>query len=362
MKNKINVLHISPNFNYLCGVSRYVFILLKELKKRDSINLFFITNKGDSLERIRNLNIPIKQMKFESGWKNIIYYRNNLLELKYFCESNKIDIIHSHHRYPELLSNHLKKYLDVKTITTVHSFVDGFRKTSFKSDLIIAVSDAVKRNIVENFGVSEDKIIRKYNPIDKNDFNFNYNRERLRQQYGLSEKDKVFLFVGRNSFVKGIDLILKVFPKIFRINSDVKIFIISNADRKIRLFQSKFLEFVKVIEPQNDISKFYTLSDFVILPSRVESFPFIMLEAGLFNKVFLGSATGGIKEFIINDVDGIIFEPNEFELELIIKKILNTNKKYLENIASNLHKKVIQLDSPQSYCEELIQIYKKLIK
>lgn len=360
MKSKINILHISPNFNYLCGVSRYVYILLKELKNRDDVNLFFITNKGDSLERFRNLNIPIKQMKFKSGWKNILYYINNLLELKSFCESNKIDIIHTHHRYPELLSNHLKKFLNVKTITTVHSLVNGFRKISFKSDLIIAVSDAVKRNLIENFRVSEDKIIRKYNPVDKNDFNFNYNREILRHQYGFSEKDKVFLFVGRNSFIKGIDLIMKVFPKIFKINSDVKLFIISNADQKIKLFQSKFLEFVKVVNPQSDISKFYTLSDFVILPSRVDSFPFIMLEAGLFNKVFLGSATVGIKEFIINDVDGIIFEPNEFELELIIKKILNTNEKYLENIALNLHKKVIQLDSPQSYCEELIQIYKKL--
>lgn len=360
MKSKINVLHISPDFNYLCGVSRYVYILLKELKKRDDLNLFFITNKGDSLERIRNLNIPIKQIKFKSGGKNILYYINNLLELKSFCESNKIDIIHTHHRYPELLSNHLKNFLNVKTITTVHSLVNGFRKISFKSDLIIAVSDAVKRNLIENFGVSEDKIIRKYNPIDKNDFNFSYNREMLRQQYGFSEKDKVFLFVGRNSFVKGIDLIMKVFPKIFKENSEVKLLIISNLDRKIKLFQSKLLEFVKVVNPQSDISKFYTLSDFVILPSRVEPFPFIMLEAGLFKKVFLGSATGGIKEFIINDFDGIIFEPNELELELIIKKILNTNEKYLENIAKNLHKKVIQLDSPQSYCEELFQIYKKL--
>jgi len=134
MKNEFNILHISPNFNYVCGVSKYVHIILKGLnsfKDKYNIKLFFITNEGDSLERLSEIGIEPHILRFDKGIKNIFYIKKNLKELEKFCITNKIHIIHSHHRYPELLSNLLKRKLDIKTITTVHSIIDGFKSLSF---------------------------------------------------------------------------------------------------------------------------------------------------------------------------------------------------------------------------------------
>ncbi len=53
MERKKKILHISPDFNYSCGISKYVYSLLKNFGQDKSYKLFFITNGGDALDRVR---------------------------------------------------------------------------------------------------------------------------------------------------------------------------------------------------------------------------------------------------------------------------------------------------------------------
>ncbi len=55
---------------------------------------------------------------------------------------NKIDIIHTHHRFPELIAVRIGKKLNIKTIHLAHGFTSGYKKISFKSDKIISVSNS----------------------------------------------------------------------------------------------------------------------------------------------------------------------------------------------------------------------------
>ncbi len=74
MYTKKNILHISLDFNYSCGVSRYVCYLLDYFSKNPGYNMFFLTNGGDSLERISNTNLKVKVSNLHTGWRNIIYF------------------------------------------------------------------------------------------------------------------------------------------------------------------------------------------------------------------------------------------------------------------------------------------------
>ena len=47
----------------------------------------------------------------------------------------------------------------------------------------------------------------------------------------------------------------------------------------------------------------YSIVDIVILPSRIDPFPFVMLEAGAFKKPFIGGNTGGINEVEANNLN-----------------------------------------------------------
>jgi len=363
MSKSINILHISPNFNYTCGVSKYLSLILPELKKRTDINLFFITNGGDSLERLETKGIQPIRIKFNTGLKNLFYLKNNLKELKNFCLENKIDIIHTHHRYPEFLANQLKKKLKIKTITTVHSLVKGQKTFSFKSDKIIAVSKAVEKNLIEYFNINPEKIIQLYNPLNPDLINTQNVSHPYQNELNILSKYRVILFIGRNHKYKGLDLLVKAFNIISNEYNDIALVIISDlSDTQKRTIQANNKR-IFIFKPHNEVRHFYEIAEIVVLPSIMESFPYVMLEAGLYGTLFLGSNVGGIDEFIQDEVNGFKFRCCDFDnLYNKINYILNLSDETKERIKKNLLNKVLNLDTPETYTEKLISIYSQLLK
>ena len=162
---KSNILYISPNFNLACGVSKHVFTLLTSDELKERYNLSFITNGGDALKKLDNAGIDYSLIDFATDKILHFDFIRNLKLIKNYCKQKEIDIIHSHHRYPEYLSNKLKKSLGIKTVGTVHNIVTGFKKFSYKSDTIIAISNTVKNHLVEYFKLPGKKIEVQYNCI-----------------------------------------------------------------------------------------------------------------------------------------------------------------------------------------------------
>ncbi|MCS7054010.1 MAG: glycosyltransferase family 4 protein [Ignavibacterium sp.] len=362
MNDELNILHISPNFNFVCGVSKYIYTVLKAIKSFENenrIKLFFITNGGDGLARLESIGVKVYIMKFGKGIRNILYLKKNLVELEKFCLFNDIKIIHSHHRYPELLANSLKRKLNVKTITTVHSLVDGFKRLSFQSDKIIAVSKAVEKNLIEKFKVNRTKIYQIYNPIDIN-YDKNENDNSIRSKLNIPDDAVVFLFIGRWSKIKGVDILIKVFNKISEENKNISLILISDVKDKTQSYLNNKCKNLIFIKPQENINYFYKLSDIVILPSKKESFPYVMLEAGLHKKLFLGSKVGGIAEFIEDRVDGFLFEPNYHSLKKLVKEVLDKKLYKIDLMKESLNKKVISLYDSETYVKKLIDIYYSL--
>jgi glycosyltransferase involved in cell wall biosynthesis len=359
----MNILYISPDFNYACGVSKHVFINLKWLSTDPRYKLFFMTNEGDSLDRLKSVNaLNSSIMNVEKDHKNPFKLTKSFFQLLAYCKKYKIDIIHTHHRYPELLSVLVSKFTGVKTITTVHSLVAGLKFLSFRSNKIICVSNAVKKNLIENYLHSKNRITVLYNCIDNSFFETVSNRQMIRDKFGFNLDDKIILLVGRISRIKGVDTLIKAFVKINRQNENVKLILLGqvediNISEAIKGFEKQIL----VIPPVKNISEFYQITDLVVLPSKLDSFPYAMLEAGVMKKTFIGSRTGGIAEFIEDDVNGLLIEPgNSDQLADKIIFLIN-NPIQAELIANALHQKVKQECDCGKYFEYLDNIYNQLL-
>ena len=201
---KTNILHISPDFNYSCGVSKHVFIILKILSIKCKYKLFLISNKGDSFERlnaIKDLNFSI--IDFEKDHKNPFKLISDFFQLLSYCKKYKIDIIHTHHRYPELLAFLVSIITNIKTITTVHSFVQGLNRISFRSHKIIAVSNAVNKYLKKNYPHTKAKCVTIYNCLEEKYFmSDDSDRIEIKKSFGYDLNDRILLFVGRISKIK----------------------------------------------------------------------------------------------------------------------------------------------------------------
>ncbi|MCJ7650896.1 MAG: glycosyltransferase family 4 protein, partial [Candidatus Lokiarchaeota archaeon] len=358
----MNILYISPNFDYTCGVSRNVYQCLKHFASDENYEVHFISNKGDSFDRIKKLNIKFYQMNFEKDHKNPLRLLKDFFFLYSYCKKNNIHLIHSHHRYLELLAVIVSKFTSIKTITTVHSFVTGLSSLSFRSDKIICVSNAVKENLIKHYQRSSKRIILLHNCIDDTFFKNIVKPNEIRAQLGLNSDDKVILFAGRINTIKGVDTLLEAFKKVHKLNVKVKLILLGQLEdidlsEAIRSYTDKLI----VIPPKNNVLDYYQVADIVVLPSRIDPFPFVMLEAGAMKKPFIGSRTGGIAEYVEDGVNGFLFEPgNNNELAQKIIYIIQ-NPESAKQAAEKLHDKVIEKSNCSQYFEKLEKIYSEIL-
>ena len=353
---KRNILYISPNFNYACGVSKHVFTLLnsEELNKR--FNLHFITNKGDALQKLENAGIRYTLMEFKTDKVFHFDFFRNLKLIKDYCKEKKIDIVHSHHRYPEYLSNNFKNSLGIKTVATVHNMVTGFKIISYKSDIIIAISNSVKNHLQVYYKLIDKKIEVMYNCLSS-DIELKLNVKKIKSELGIPNNSKVLLYAGRNTKEKGITVLLKAFNT--ELDKFVETFLILiGCEQDFDSLNNKRIIFLPA---QESITKYYLIADLLLLPSFTEGLGYTMLESGVNKVPFIGSRAGGIAEFIEDGVNGYLFDPGDaVDLARKIKYVLD-HPKETSLAAEKLHQKVLQECNCDKYFRKLTDIYTTLL-
>jgi len=225
------------------------------------------------------------------------------------------------------------------------------------------VSNAVKENLIKNYKINPDRINVLYNYVEPFIEVNQEQKDKFLLEHNISESDRILLFVGRISEIKGCDVLLSAFDEIKEVKKNIRLILVGSWELPLTYKinttdNSKIL----IIKSSDEISMFYSVSALVVAPSRNDSFPFIMLEAGLAKKPFIGGRTGGIAEFIEDDVDGLLVEPgNKYDLQEKIVKLLDDKILSLK-LANHLYNKVAKLTNPDSYISQLMDIYERKAK
>ena len=133
-----------------------------------------------------------------------------LNELINIVKEQKIDIIHSHHRYFDLIAFIITKFVPVKTITSVQSKVYGRKIFSYKADYLVACSNSIKDHLINYFRINPDRITVIHNFIDPTDAVIKTEKSVLRRELGLVDQSVIIGFIGRFSLSeKGVDVLLQ---------------------------------------------------------------------------------------------------------------------------------------------------------
>jgi len=357
-----NVVQIVPDFNYACGVSKHVYLTCKALRQEKNIKVYFITNGGTALSQMEELEIHPHIIDFTRGSRNPFSFISFTKQLIRFCKTNNINIIHTHHRYPEFAALIVSLFLKIKTVTTVHSLHKDFKLLSFKSDQIIAVSKIVMENIIKNYSLSGNNIQVIYNyvktplELSSDQIDIFYNR------YKISRNDFLIIFLGRMTYEKGVDSLIAAFDILtYQQTINAKLFLIGNNDPEWKTNLVSKNPNIFIIDEINDPTIFYKVASLIVAPSRIDSFPYVMLESGIAQKPFIGGKTGGIQEFIEDGCDGFLIEPGNInELAEKVLYIYN-HPEHASRVAQKLYAKVTTLSTEESYRNNLLGVYYKVI-
>lgn len=346
---KLNILHLSPDFNYSDGRSYYVYLLLKYLKRRGH-NVFLATNGGDSFDRIEKSGI--KSFVFPRLLNKQIFL-NSVKIISGLVSENNINIIHSHHRYFELISNSVKNK-KVHKIFTALSIVGKRYFVEYKSERIIAVSNAVREMLINRFHVDKKKIFLIPNFADSEELN------PVEKGNTIEKKNYTVFSAGRFDREKNYETLLNAVSMLK--DFKIKVTLIGEGKDKVKyekIIKEKNLN-AELLPPQKNLRTFFEQADVCVLSSIRDPMPTFMLQSGLFEKPFIGPDTDGIPEVIRDNVNGLLFKAgNVNELAAKIKFFLQ-NKDKASECASNLNKLVRENYTEKKIVPEIEKLYESL--
>lgn len=345
--DKIKVLHLYTNIKLTCGVTRSILNIHNHTSDKVINYLVFLGGDQDTL--LSDKGIYFHNLKLKSRYSPFKIIKVFYFLLK-FCTSNSISLIHSHHRYFDLLAYFVSKVISVKTITSVHSILRNRKLFSYKSDFFIAHSFAAKTNLIEEYSIKDNKIEVIYNSISVSEFLPVKTKEQVLAELNLNSNMKIILFIGTVSKRKGVDLLIKAFKELVKYRNDLKLVIIGNLEEDLKYSISREMNmFIFFLGEIKNIYDYLNVASLVVLPSRTDTFPFVMLETAVSGKPFLGADLEGISEYIEDSENGLLFEPgNANDLEHKINMLLNSDDlcqsmvdKNYEKVAKYDHKIII---------------------
>jgi len=147
--------------------------------------------------------------------------------------------------------------------------------------------------------------------------------EKIREEYNLKGKT-VMLSLGRLVKRKGVDYVLKIFPKALEAAPDL-VYIIAGVGPDESYLKDKWLALPDKVRDRivfagklsnEEKLAWLSLCDFFIMPSRkingdVEGFGIVYLEANLAGKPVIAGDSGGVRDAVADGVSGLLVNPDE---------------------------------------------------
>ena len=312
----MKILFISPTFSGAGGIGAHAFRLSQKLSQ-----------EGYDVELMDVPHIPIKNLKNPSF--------SVFGTLKALSNSKTYDVVHAWNVPSAFIMKHIKakkKILSVhgiysQQVKMLHSKLTGSIIGSKESevldwaDVLTTDSKSVQLEYKKKLGKDFEYIPA---PLDP---------KRFTNIPDVKKNQKQVVYLGRDSFEKGIDVLEKIE---------------SNIDGSVKYCTS--LEWHKAMEVLKS-------SQVLVLPSRIESVPQSILEAFYLKIPVIATNVGGVHELVSNNKTGLLVTPNNSkELLEKINYLLN-DIDLCNRLANNAHEFVMKNFSWEVLLPKYLKLY-----
>ncbi|MDP9228408.1 MAG: glycosyltransferase family 4 protein [Actinomycetota bacterium] len=252
-------------------------------------------------------------------------------------DSLEFDIVHGHDWLVANACDHLAKRFDAPLVTTIHatehgrhqgwvnkhpqSYIHGVELwIANRSDKVTACSTFMREQIVDVFGVDEDRVEVIPNGIDPEDMQ-PHDEEQLRElrEKFASPEESLVLLVGRLVYEKGFQVALEALPKIIERLPNTRFVVAGSGTHEQELRRQaeglglmRHGTFVGWIG-DDVLHSLYRVADVCVVPSIYEPFGLVALEAMASSCPCIVADTGGLREVVPHDEAGLRFRARDPE-------------------------------------------------
>ncbi len=233
-----------------------------------------------------------------------------------------------------------------------------FKGRRFKK--IIAISDLVRKNIIEHYGVDRKYIEVVYNGVDLERYrpqNRDIYRSEIRRGYSIDDDAFIVLFVGSGFERKGVEYLLKAAEDV---PGPLTVLIVGKGSGK-RYRSLIKRQNVIFCGPQIDIHKYYAASDVFVSPSIYEPFGNVHLEALASGLPVITTKLSGASEVIEEGRQGYVINEPE-DTALMAEKITRLMDRDLNERMRLDARRLAERFSFDNHVRNMMDIYEGIIR
>jgi glycogen(starch) synthase len=304
-------------------------------------------------------------------------------------EGRKVDLLASHDWLGSIGGILASKGLNKPLIFHIHSTEQGRagngsetikrleRLAAEHASRVITVSYAMRDHLI-SLGYDERKIRVVYNGVDVEKYDPDkVSREdvvNVRKSLGISEDEYMILFIGRLTWVKGVDTLILAMPEILSKVPNAKLVVVGvgeqeellkNEVQRLKLegkviFKSEFItEDLRI--------KYYAAADVCVFPSKYEPFGIVCAEAMSMGKPVVVGARGvsGMREQVIpSGPNQCGFHINPYDPSDVAKFVimLLEDEDLRKKCGRNARKRVLEEFTWKHVAENTLRVYDEALK
>lgn len=385
------------------GAGVHVEYLAAELSKLMDVEVRAFGDQDTSSKNLSVKGFPFDNPDFDNADDKLkAVFKTLSTGLLMNADVIDADIVHCHTWYAHFAGIMAKLCYGVPLVITTHSLEplrpwkreqlgrgydasSWIEKTAIEmADVLIAVSNETKDDVLKHFNVDESKVKVVYNGIDLKEYVVVEDTFVL-DEYGIDKNKPYVLFVGRITRQKGI---IHLVNAIKYIHKDTQIVLCAGAPdtpeigkemedavKEASKTRDNIIWIDKMLDKKSVI-QLYSHADVFCCPSIYEPFGIINIEAMACETAVVASAVGGIKEVVVEGETGLLiqleqqksapFEPvNPDQFSKDLAEGVNTviaNKELQHKMAKNGRKRVEEFFDWTAIAKQTEAIYKSIIE
>ncbi|MAT36853.1 MAG: glycosyl transferase [Acidimicrobiaceae bacterium] len=315
----MKILFISPKYSGAGGIGPHAFRVAEKLREH-----------GFDVELMHVPHIPIKNMK------NLSYSVFGTLQASF--NKKKYDVVHAWNVPSAFIMRKITAKMKILSVHGVYSQQIGMLHSKLTGSIIKSKESQVL-DWADILTTDSKSVQLEYKKLGK-DFVYlpaPLDPKKFQGLPDIYETKNQIVYVGRDSFEKGIDILQSIESKI---NATVKY-----------CTNMEWSDAMKIIKE----------SKILIVPSRVESIPQVIKEAFFLKIPVIATDVGGIPELIIHGKTGILI-PSENPDQMIhaINELL-PNEKLKEELSNNAFDFINKNFSWDSLIQKYIDLYETYV-
>jgi glycosyltransferase involved in cell wall biosynthesis len=374
---KVKLLFVIDNLEF--GGGERVFAQIINGLSPEQYEICLASNPGGGLyQSLINKDVCCIPLDFSKRANPALIFK--LIKI---IKDKKIDIVHGQGARAEFYARITARLAGgTKYVSTIAMPVEGYdvgilrksiyllfdRATERYVDKVIVVSDILKRALINRHGISSDKVIRIYNGIEISHYDPDMMDSRsveIRDRLGV-KKDAILVgAIGRLVWQKGFEFLIRCLQQVVKAHREIKVIFVGDGPLRSNLEELSLSLEVKGITIftgfRSDIKDLLSAVDIVVVPSLLEGFPMVTLEAMAMAKPIIATTIDGIMEQISDGVEGLLVPPKDsVALATAINKMIE-NTELAHSLGSAARKRLEREFTVEKMIDETEEVYRSLL-